>query len=211
MDSTKEQLAALQDIRKMMQDSSKFLSLSGFSGIFAGIFAILGALLGSKQIENYFLGKPLFIQLASAEDSLTITILLICSLVLFLSLSFAYYFSKKKAEKNGVKLFDTSSRKLLFNIAIPLFCGGIFSLAMLYHGGNFLYLIGPAMLIFYGLALLNGGKYTLHEIKVLGILEIILGTISLFTLGYGLLFWTIGFGVLHIIYGALIWYKHDRN
>lgn len=211
MDSTKDQLEAIKDIRKMMQDSSKFLSLSGFSGVFAGIFAMLGAWFGSMQINAYFAGKELWFNVGNSEQNITLVILVICTLVLSFSLAFAYFFSQKKAKKLGQKLFDATSKKLLINLSIPLICGGVFSVAMLYHGGFFFFLIGPAMLIFYGLALLNGSKYTLHEIRILGLLEIGLGLISLFKLGYGLLFWTIGFGVLHIIYGALIWYKYERK
>lgn len=211
MSNSNEQLEAIQDIRNMMRDSSKFLSLSGFSGIFAGIFALIGSWLGSTQIHNYFSGATLWFELETREDSLTFVILFICVCVLFLSLAFAYYFSLKKAKKNKIKLFDHTSKKLLINLAIPLLCGGIFSASMLFHGGSFLYLIGPGMLIFYGLALINASKYTLHEIKALGLIEIALGLCSLFMLGHGLLFWTIGFGFLHIIYGGLIWFKHDRN
>jgi hypothetical protein len=94
---------------------------------------------------------------------------------------------------------------------IPLVAGGIFCIAMLYHGGAFILLISPAMLIFYGLSLVNGSKYTLHDIRYLGCLEIVLGLIAVFNLGYGIIFWALGFGVLHIIYGALMWFKYDRN
>ena len=211
MSSTKDQLDALQDIRKMMQESSKFLSLSGFSGVFAGIFALLGALFGNMQFELFLKGENMMFNLAATEENLILLVLLICSSVLILSISFAFYFSNKKAKKNGVKLFDKTTSKLLFNMAIPLFVGGVFCFAMLFHGGYFVFLIGPAMLIFYGLSLLNGSKYTYHEIKILGLLEIALGIISLFMLGSSLLFWTIGFGALHIIYGTLVWYKHDRK
>jgi hypothetical protein len=67
------------------------------------------------------------------------------------------------------------------------------------------------MLIFYGMALLNGSKYTYHEIRALGILEVLLGLIASMNLGHGLLFWALGFGVLHIIYGVLVWYRHERK
>jgi hypothetical protein len=211
MINTNDQLSALNDIRKMMSESSKFLSLSGFSGVFAGLFAIAGAWLGDHQINRYFSGKELLISVGNPSESLAFIIVIICLLVLILSLGLAFYLSKKKAQKKGYSLFDASSKKLVINIAIPLVTGGVFSLAMLFQGGMFIYLIAPAMLIFYGLALLNGSKYTFHEIRILAILEIILGVIALFKLGYGLLFWTIGFGVLHIIYGTLIWFKHDRK
>ena len=211
MSKEKEQLEAIQDIRKMMMESSKFLSLSGFSGVFAGIFALAGAFLGKTQFDLYFQGKNLFFDLMATEENLILIIFSICLVVLISSILVAIFFSRNKARKNGQKLFDQSSKKLFLNIAIPLVCGGVFSLAMLFYGGYFVFLIAPSMLIFYGLALFNGSKYTYHDIKILGILEIILGFLALFYLGKGLLFWSIGFGVLHIIYGVLVWYKYDRK
>jgi hypothetical protein len=211
MSKEKEQLEAIQDIRKMMMESSKFLSLSGFSGVFAGIFALAGAFLGKTQFDLYFQGKNLFFDLMATEENLILIIFSICLVVLISSILVAFFFSRNKARKNGQKLFDQSSKKLFLNIAIPLVCGGVFSLAMLFYGGYFVFLIAPSMLIFYGLALFNGSKYTYHDIKILGILEIILGFLALFYLGKGLLFWSIGFGVLHIIYGVLVWYKYDRK
>ncbi len=52
--STKEQLEALSDIRSMMEQSSRFISLSGLSGIFAGITALVGAGLAYLRINNLF-------------------------------------------------------------------------------------------------------------------------------------------------------------
>ncbi len=211
MSKEKEQLEAIQDIRKLMMESTKFLSLSGFSGIFAGIFALAGAYFGKTQFDLYFQGQNLLFDLIATEENLILIIFSICLVVLISSILLAFLFSRNKARKKGQKLFDQSSKKLFLNIAIPLVCGGVFSLAMLFYGGYFVFLIAPSMLIFYGLALFNGSKYTYHDIKILGILEIILGFMALFYLGKGLLFWSIGFGVLHIIYGVLVWYKYDRK
>lgn len=66
----------------------------------------------------------------------------------------------------------------------------------------------PLTLIFYGLALVNVSKYTLKEIRGLGLIEIFLGLLAFQFLAYGLIIWTIGFGVLHIIYGFIIKMKY---
>ena len=91
---------------------------------------------------------------------------------------------------------------------IPLITGGLFCLALLYHG--LAGLVAPATLVFYGLALVNASKYTLHDIRNVGYCEIVLGLASLFFLGYGLEVWVIGFGILHIIYGSLMYWKYER-
>ena len=71
--------------------------------------------------------------------------------------------------------------------------------------------VAPTCLAFYGLALINGSKYTLSDIKYLGLLEVALGCICLFIPGYGLLFWAIGFGALHVLYGIIMWNKYDKH
>jgi hypothetical protein len=71
-------------------------------------------------------------------------------------------------------------------------------------------LAAPACLVFYGLALIQGSANTFDEIRYLGFSEIILGLISASVPGYGLVFWAIGFGVLHIIYGVIMYNKYDK-
>lgn len=210
MENEKQQLEALQDIRRMMQESSKFLSLSGLSGIFAGVYALIGAWLGHSAIVSFNEGYPRNENFEAEYKAQLIYLLAICLGVLGLSILTAFLFSFNKAKKNNQKLFDHTSKKLLWNMMVPLLAGGVFCFALLYHGHNFLLLIAPAMLIFYGLALVNSSKFTLHDIKYLGYLEITLGIISCFSLKYGLIFWALGFGVLHIIYGAIMWFKYDR-
>ena len=72
-------------------------------------------------------------------------------------------------------------------------------------------MVAPACLIFYGLALVKASKYTLSDIRYLGIAEIILGILNVFYLRYGITFWALGFGVLHILYGAIMWWKYERR
>jgi hypothetical protein len=119
-----------------------------------------------------------------------------------------YYFTVRRAKRMGQKLLDKKTYKLAFHLAVPLVVGGIFSLALIYHEhGGF---IGPTTLIFYGLALLNGSGYAREELSYLGYLEIVLGLVSCFFIGYGLVFWALGFGVLHIGYGLWMYRKYDR-
>ena len=212
MKNQKEQLEALQDIRKMMKDSSKFLSLSGLSGVFAGVYALIGAYAGHLAITAFNTGYPGGSEKSDyAYTELVIQIIVICSIVLFLCVITALYFSNRKAKKNNQKLFDHMSRKLLWNMAVPLFSGGLFCLALISHGNGFVLMVSPAMLLFYGLALVNCSKFTLHDIRYLGYLEVFLGIVASFLPGHGLLFWALGFGVLHIIYGSVMWFKYDRS
>ena len=130
-------------------------------------------------------------------------------MVLALSISTAYLFSNRKAKKDGHSLFDHTAIRVLINLAIPLVAGGVFCMALLYHGA--IVYIAPAMLLFYGLALINASKYTYDDIRYFGICEIVLGLINAFNLGNGLIYWSLGFGVLHIVYGAVMWVKYEKK
>jgi hypothetical protein len=205
MEKDQEQLEALQDIRKMMKESSKFLSLSGLSGIIAGIYALIGAgavyQLLQLHLHDGYDGEM--------DSRLTLQISAISITVLLLSIATAYFLSGKKAKKLHQRLFDHTSKKVLWSMAVPLGAGGIFCLSLLYH--HFTFMLPSVMLIFYGLALFSSSKFTLPEIKYLGILQTGLGLLASFIPGQGLLLWALGFGVLHIIYGAIVWNKYERH
>ncbi|MBA3683289.1 MAG: hypothetical protein H0W73_19300 [Bacteroidetes bacterium] len=211
MENQQQHLEALKDIRQMMKQSNRFLSLSGLTGIFAGVYALVGAYFGHQLINDYIKNYWNSSRDQSPYFDLIFKCIVICTVVLTASLITAFILSARKAKKNGQKLMDHTAWQLLINMLIPLAAGGIFCIAMLFHGGNFIVLVAPAMLIFYGLALVNGSKYTLHDIRYLGCLQILLGIMASFYVGYSLIFWAIGFGVLHIVYGTIMWFKYDRK
>ncbi len=196
-------LQDLKDIKDLMNKSSQFISLSGLSGILAGIYALIGAWIANALIEN---NTRLYITL---ESVLFKQILLIAGCVLAASLITAYLLTVNKAKKMGEKVWNASSKRLLINFAIPLVTGGIFALLLLKNG--YYGLVAPIMLLFYGMACLNASKYTLRDVRYLGLTEIILGLFAVEFSGYGLYFWVLGFGVCHILYGTVMYYKYDRK
>ncbi|MFY8185580.1 MAG: hypothetical protein ACOVLD_05880 [Bacteroidia bacterium] len=209
-----EHVEALQDIRKMMQRSSRFLSLSGLSGVFAGTYALGGAYIAylwqQDILKEYFSPEYIYEFRGLLEDAYFLKFGALATGVLTLSLITGLIFSAKKAKKAGQKLLDHGAKLLLMNLAIPLLAGGAFCLLLIMRGD--VLLVAPALLIFYGISLLAAGKYTLDEVRYLGICEVVLGLINgFFFMGDGLLFWAIGFGVLHIVYGLVMWNKYDRN
>lgn len=191
----------------MMDRSSRFISLSGLSGVSAGVFALAGAYTAHEWLGGYGYVK------GNYENEnfhvLILKLIFLAVAVLALSLCFAFYFTWRKAKKNGVAMWGHSSKKLLINLLIPLIAGGLFVLGLLYQGEWFL--VAPACLVFYGLALVNASKYTLTDIRYIGLLEIALGIVNMFWPDYSLYFWAIGFGVLHIIYGLIMWWKYDKT
>ncbi len=205
MTEEKEHLQALTDIRSMMERSSRFISLSGLSGIFSGIFALIGAYVAYLILINISLRDW---KADSFNDVITY-LFIDAAVVLIASLTVGTLLTIRNSKKKGVKIWDKTSKRLLINLMIPLVTGGLFCLVMLYHG--IIGLVAPATLIFYGLALINASKYTYNDIRYLGICEIVLGLCASLNVGYGLYFWAAGFGLLHIIYGAVMYFKYERN
>jgi hypothetical protein len=204
----KDYLKDIQEIKTMMSQSSRFISLSGLSGILAGVYSLIGAWFAYKTI--YFDTSKLgaYKNLIISQESIY-KLLFIAGTVLILSIITAILLSYQKATKQNEKVWNASSKRLVINFLIPLATGGIFILFLIEK--EFLGLIAPLTLIFYGLACVNASKYTLGDVRYLGLTQIILGLLSLWFLGYGLLFWALGFGFCHILYGSVMYFKYDRK
>nr|WP_322626030.1 hypothetical protein [uncultured Flavobacterium sp.] len=197
-----EYLKDIQDIKKMMDRSTQFISLSGISGVLAGIYALVGAYM-AKQITG---GQYPYITLESVAFKQCLGIM---AAVLVLSVGTALIMSASKAKKQGTSLINSTAIRLAINFIIPLATGGIFALLLIksHHYG----LVAPVTLIFYGLACVNASKYTLRDVRYLGITVIIIGLLATYAIGYGLEFWALGFGVCHILYGSIMYFKYDRK
>ncbi|WP_134091676.1 hypothetical protein [Olivibacter sp. XZL3] len=203
-----ELLTELSSIRSLMERSAKFISLHGLSGVLAGIYALIGAFIGYRLI--YQSGGDLFDQESYRADRTVLSQLVILALViLVLSITTAVLLSTRKARQKQQKIWNTASKGLLLNAGIPLLTGGLLIAIFLYHG--YFGLVAPACLVFYGLALISGSHYTFKDVKWLGLCEVVLGLFAAMMPSYGLLFWAAGFGVLHIVYGSVMYSKYDRS
>ncbi|WP_190809527.1 hypothetical protein [Flagellimonas sp. S3867] len=198
---SKKYLEDITEIKDLMSRSSRFISLSGLSGILAGVYAITGAIVA----YIFLLPKGDYVVLHSWNFKMIVGVLFA---VAVLSMVTAYLLSSKKAKKNNEKVWDETTKRLLINFLIPLVTGGIYILIKLnsQHYG----LTASLMLIFYGLALVNASKYTIGNVKYLGYVQIVLGLICAAFPGYGFWFWILGFGLLHVIYGSLIYFKEEK-
>lgn len=200
-------LKDLSDIRAIMERSSRFISLSGLSGILAGVFALAGAwfayeIVYNNPSEDLYAGN-------GAISSETLLLLFVNAfIVLTLAIGSGVFFTVRRSKKMKMKVWDVASKRLLINLLIPLVSGGLFIIIIVLKG--FIGLVAPLTLIFYGLALINASKYTLGDVRYLGLSEVVLGLIATLLLKWGLLFWAIGFGALHIIYGAVMYFKYER-
>ncbi|KAB7731229.1 hypothetical protein F5984_10525 [Rudanella paleaurantiibacter] len=208
-----EHLQTLTEIRSLMERSSKFLSLSGLSGVSAGIVALIGAAVVYMRVRTDWLSVLPYEKLANyglaQYEQVHLFLVQTAMLVLLAALGLGILFTVRKARKQGQPVWNMASRRLIWAMAVPLLAGGGVCLALLQY--RLLFLTLPVTLIFYGLALLNGSKYTVRDVEYLAYCEIALGLLALFITGWSLLFWTVGFGVLHILYGMAMYWKYDRN
>jgi predicted lysophospholipase L1 biosynthesis ABC-type transport system permease subunit len=194
----------LVHIRSMMERSSRFISLSGLSGVGAGVTALLGAAFAYYLLHE---NGVAYMHRNAYSSTLFGELVVTGMVVLIIALLFGIYFTVRKSKRNNLQIWTTTTKSLLLHLAIPLLAGGIFCAALMAHGA-FMF-VSSATLVFYGLALINASKYTFRDVFYLGILETVLGLISMFLPGYGLLFWATGFGILHIVYGILMQKKYN--
>ena len=192
-------LKDITEIRAIMERSSRFISLSGLSGVMAGVYALAGAYVAHLIVQDYR---------ANPHEYVVAYLMAEAAVVLLLAVGTGVFLTTRRARAQGATIWDATARRLLINLLIPLVVGGLFSLILVARGT--VGIIAPSMLIFYGLALVNASKYTLTDIRYLGFAEIGLGLLAALIPGYSLLFWALGFGVFHIIYGTLMYYTHER-
>ena len=206
-----EQLAAISEMRDMMQRSSRFLSLSGLAGILVGCVALVGVGLAYYLLEMPFgsTGYLMYLDNAlEANDATLKNIIFICVTILIISLLIGSLMAIRNAKRKGLSVVDNTTKRLVINMFIPLLVGGIFIVALLMHQS--LSFILPSMLIFYGMALLNASKYSIEDIRYLGLIEMFLGLFAMFFLDQALIIWGFGFGILHMIYGVILYNKYEK-
>ncbi|SDE60560.1 hypothetical protein [Cellulophaga baltica] len=205
---SKNYLDDLHEIKNLMNKSSRFISLSGLSGILAGVYSLIGAYFAHKIITDIqntsTYSQRLFLSIGAPEQLMVIALI-----VMIASIVTGIVLTRKKSKKSGEKIWNRTSKRLLFNFMVPLITGGLFCFILLQN--QTMGLIAPATLIFYGLACLNASKYTLGDVRYLGLANITIGLIATQYIGYGLYFWALGFGFLHILYGIVMYYKYDRH
>jgi hypothetical protein len=212
MSKQTDHLDTLREIRTLMERSSRFQALSGLAGVAVGIVALAGVAAayvfmelsltaaGYQQLAVMADGRldPAFVRFFLAD----------ATIVLLVSLTVGITMAVRKARKQQQPVWDMTAKRLAANLFTPLVAGGIYCLTLLHHGH--FGLLAPATLLFYGLALVNASKYTIDDVRYLGLLIVLTGLLAAWWQDYGLLFWGVGFGVLHIIYGLTIYFKYEQ-
>lgn len=211
-------LESIQEIKSYMQKSTRFLSLSGWSGIWVGSCGIISGLFAMYLINDsdinplnyhYYGAGYQTESFYSLKEVLRFKLLLVEIITFVVALAGGFFFSVKKARKDGVIFLNHVFRRMAINFSIPLVTGGFVCLAFMRY--NMLIFIAPTTLVFYGISLLMIARDTLDEVKKLAIFEILLGILSFYFLRYNMIIWIFGFGVLHIVYGIIMRNKYDRK
>jgi len=215
--AAQDPLAQLTEIRAIMERSSRFISLSGLSGVGAGVVALLGTAIGHYYLQQEYSApeygahgyERLFLTTQSERLAALPFLLGLALAMIAAALLAAAFFTLRRTRRDGLRsIWTAPARRLAAALAIPLVAGGLFCLKLFLSGAP--ELVVPAMLVFYGVALLNGSKYTLDEIKYLGLTQIALGLVALLVPAYGLLLFGAGFGLGHIGYGLLMYNRYER-
>lgn len=208
MKKEQDYIRDITEIRSMMERSTKFLSLSGLSGVLAGIYALVGAYIAHRFFYSDS-GSIVYNTIDRQELSADGWNLVLLALgILVLAVGTAIALSYRKSRMDGEKLWNPAARRVVINMSIPLVAGGIYILILLSKG--LFGLLAPATLLFYGLALVNASKFTFEELKSLGIVQIVLGLLAAYFVEFGLLFWALGFGLMHIVYGIVMHLKYEK-
>lgn len=208
MKDKQDYIQDIAEIRSMMERSTKFLSLSGWAGVMAGVYALAGAWIAYSFFDfnpHKIVYSP--VHSGSLYSGLPNVIILALA-VLVLAIGTAIFLSRRKADRKGEQVWNATSRRLLIHMAVPLAAGGILILILLSKG--LIGLIAPLTLLFYGLAIYNASKFTFDEMKFLGLIQIVLGLAGAWFTEYSLLFWAIGFGLVHIVYGMYMHFSYER-
>ncbi|MEM7417422.1 MAG: hypothetical protein AAF389_18165 [Gemmatimonadota bacterium] len=178
----------LRYIRQAMERSGSFTHVSGIGGVGMGSLAIGAAALAWNASTT---AEWLAIWLVAAGASLAVSVLAMA----------------RKSAADGVTLLTGPGRKFAWSVTPPLAAGGVLTIALV-RAGAFDLLPGMWLLL-YGAAIVTGGSHSVRSIPFMGAAFMAAGVGALLTpASWGDVWMAVGFGVLHIVFGALIWRKH---
>lgn len=208
MKNETDYLQDIGEIRNLMERSSKFISLSGWAGIFAGIYALIGVYVAITYL--HFNPQSLYLDKEEAQNTSSdvLPVVLLALVIFILAIATAIYFTRQRAKKKEELLWTPAARRLMAEVSLPLVIGGVLLLICLSKG--LVGFLAPLSLLFYGIALFTISKFTYVEVRVLGLIEIVLGLAGAYFVNWGILFWAVGFGVVHIVYGIYVYFKYER-
>lgn len=200
-----QHLENLSELKGILSRNTRFLSFSGLAGVIAGVLALIG----QTVAVMYYLSHPEIDITKKLAPEHAIVFLTISAAIMILSVGVGYVLTNKNIKKTGEKLNSGLIKNTLLNICLPIAVGGVMCLMAYMQGHNMV--IPSYMLLFYGLALFGGSKYSFDDLKMVGSAFILLGMVSYFDPSLSIFTWGLGFGILHIVYGLQIYFQRERK
>lgn len=174
----------LRFIRETMERSTHFTAVPGYGGILMGVTAIVAAYIAHQQI---YLRDWLIVWLTEAGLAAAIGVLAMW----------------QKSKIANTPLLSVPAKKFAFGFAPPLVCGVAITLG-LWRFEHYEVMV-PVWMLLYGAAVVTGGAFSVRVVPVMGWIFIALGSVA-FALpaSYGNILMGASFGLLHIVFGAII-------
>jgi hypothetical protein len=178
----------LRYIRETMERAGSFTAVPGWGGVTMGITAVAAAVVAGWQISpNRWLATWL------VEGAVAITIGVIAM--------------QQKARAAGLELWSAPARKFAFSFVPPMFAGAVLTFALWRAGLT--HLIPGTWLLLYGTGVITGGAFSVRVVPIMGAGFLALGGAALLSPAVLSNFWLgLGFGGLHILFGAMIARKY---
>ena len=178
----------LRYIRETMERATPFTGISGLGEMAIGFTALVACLIAARQ--------PTF--------NLWLAVWLAEALI---SLLIAGWSMDRKARAVQMPLFSGSGRKAVFSLAPPVIAGGLLTIVLVRAGlPN---AIPGVWLLLYGTGVITGGMFSVRAVPVMGLCFMLLGATALFSPpAFANWFMAVGFGGLHVLFGAIIVRKY---
>lgn len=175
-------------IREMMERSASFTAVPGYGGILMGVTAVAAAYIANTQV---YLRDSLMTWLIEA----------------FLAFAIGFLAMWQKSKIAGQSLFSTPARKFAYGFIPPLVVGVVIVLGLWRY--EYYYVMAPVCMLCYGAAVACGGAFSARVVPVMGWCFIALGTAAfILPSSYAQIMMGASFGLLHIIFGAIIARKY---
>ncbi|HJU87697.1 MAG TPA: hypothetical protein VJ788_10040 [Gemmatimonadota bacterium] len=180
--------ADLRAIRDAMEGSSRFTSVSGAGGIAVGLSALAAAWIASRQST-----PAAWFGVWAVEGALAAAV----------SLASA----ARKAGRSGGSLRSLPARRFALALAPALVAGGVLTLVFLRRG--LLDALPGLWLLLYGTGVVTGGAFSERIVPLTGMTFMLAGVAALGLPEPGPDAWmAIGFGGIHVAFGALLLWRH---
>lgn len=177
-------LANLRFIRQTMESATSFTAVSGWGGVAMGLTALVAAPFAARSATTR--GWQLVWMLDAAA-----------------AFSIGAWAMARKARRAGLAVWRGAGRNFMLSLSPPLAAGVLLTWAL--DGGVSPGVLAGMWLLLYGTGVVTGGAFSVRAVPVMGLCFMALGTAALVApAAWATGMMTLGFGGLHLVFGALI-------